>query len=233
MKSHYAITGAIRYYRTLPSQVELQSAKTIEPEIKDRLVWLAERMASSDAAVLVIGEATPIEGPFSFSRWKDPPHVALANLRDEPTSALRFTRTYGVIAFDYNGEPRTIPVIDLLRSRDKLRRAWDGDEEVVLEILNSPQAILLVRPGGIEIVVENLWTLVCVMFARDFWDERLKKCQSPDCPAPYFLPVRKGQKFCSQRCAVLINVRHFRERKSQRAPKTKKQPKLDRKDGKR
>lgn len=215
MRSHYAITGAVRYYRTLPTRVELRSADTVEPEVKDRLAWLATRRESP---MLVIAEATPIEGAFNFSRWKDPPQVALANLHDDPAAALRFTRSYGVLALDYRGEARTIPVQHVFGFRDRLRPAWDGDEEAVLRILNGEKpAELWPRPTGMEIVIEDLWTLVQVMFARDFWDGRVKKCQNPDCSVmPYFLAARKGQKFCSQKCAVLINVRHFREREAQR-----------------
>lgn len=41
-----------------------------------------------------------------------------------------------------------------------------------------------------------------------------KICANPDCPHPYFLQKRKGQIYCSHPCAVLINVRRFRERES-------------------
>ena len=207
---------------------------TFELAKGDRLTPLSALMLmqSSDSDELACYEAEPIEGPFSFSRWKDPPHVALANLRDEPAAALRFTRTYGVLAHGYKGgEAITIPVGQVFGFRNKLRRAWDGDEQAMMDILNL-QTFLWVRPTGIEIVPEDLWTLVRVVFARDWWDERAKKCENPDCPAPYFLAVRKGQKFCSQKCAVLINVRHFREREAQRTAKSGKQMKHNRKGGK-
>lgn len=231
MHRHYALTGTVGYYRPLPTKVELREADTVEPAVKDRLAWLA---LGRRGYILDIGKSAPIEGPFNSSRWKDPPHVELANLHDDPAAALRFTRSYGVLALDYQGEARTIPVGQVLGFRDQLRSAWDGDEKAILDVLDNVKGYLWVRPSGTEIVLEDLWTLIRVMFARDMWDERVKKCQNPDCPAPFFIAVRKGQKFCTQKCAVLINVRHFREREAQHAAKSNKNKRsVNRKGGKR
>jgi len=210
MQSHYAIKGSIRYYRTLPTEVELPKAGSVKSA------------QANNTAMLAIAAAADINGLFDPSCWKDPPHIALANLQDKPAAVLRFTRTYGVLARNYRGEARTIPVRDVLRYRDRLRRAWDNvtDEQAFQDVVPSTkQAFLYPGPSGLEVVIEDLWTLICTLFARDMWDMRTKKCQNPDCPAPYFLAVRKGQKFCDQKCAVLINVRLFRERAAQRTAK--------------
>jgi hypothetical protein len=162
---------------------------------------------------IAVGKAAPIKGPFDFSRWKEPPHVALVNLRTDPAAALRFTRTYGVLSLHYKEEATSLSVGDVFRFRDYLQGAWQ-DDAVFLKMLNDPnptKATLWTRRSGMEIVINDLWTLIRVMFSRDCWDGRARKCASPDCPAPFFLAVRKGQKFCSQRCAVLVNVRRFRE----------------------
>jgi|GEM_PF-4357647 len=207
MRSHYALTGTIRYYRTLPTRVELLKVDANA----------ANALADPDDKIAV-GEAAPIEGPFDFSRWKDPPHVALANLRDDPVAVLRFTRTYGVLSPHYKGEATSLSVGDVFRLRDFLQRAWQ-DDGIFLELLNEREpttAMVWTRRSGMEIVIEDLWTLIRVIFSRDRWDERAKKCASPDCPAPFFIAVRKGHKFCTQRCAVLVNVRRFREREAKR-----------------
>lgn len=230
MKDHYALTGALRYYRTLPRQVELRTADTVKTEAQDRFWVVSAKVYDRNAPILAISEATPIGRAFNLSLWKDPPHVALANLHDNPAAALRFTRTYGVLApDDYVGEARTIPVKEVLGFRHQLRLAWGDPEKALLHI--NVKAELWLHPTGLEIIPKDLWTLIRVIFARDFWDGRTKKCESPDCPAPYFLAVRKGQKFCSQKCAVLINVRHFREREARRTAKSEKQVKHNRKGG--
>ena len=150
--------------------------------------------------------------PFEFSRWKEEPHVALANLRDDPAETWRFTCTYGVLAREYRGEARTIPVADVFAFRDELRQVWgDHDERAVSKWLSDDvKGALWVRHFGTEIVVENLWTLIRLMFMRDYRDERLTKCARPDCVRPYFLAVRKSHKFCSHHCAVLATTRRFR-----------------------
>jgi hypothetical protein len=140
--------------------------------------------------------------------------MALANLRRDPKVALRFTRTYGVLAERYKGEPRSISLKDVFRFSDYLQNAWQDDAAFLNLLGDIPQTRLWVRQKGAEVVIEDLWPLVRVMFSRDRWDGRTKKCASPDCPAPFFLAVRKGQKFCSQTCAVRVNVRRFREREA-------------------
>ena len=149
--------------------------------------------------------------PFDFKRWKDAPHIALANLRHEPEAVQRFTRTYGVLGC--KGKDRTISVGRVLAYRDWLRRAWEGDTYNFFALAIT-QPSLIAQPTGMVIAVNDPLTLVQVMFAQDWGEGRLKKCENPDCAAPYFRAVRKGQKFCSQKCAVLINVRHFREREA-------------------
>ena len=161
---------------------------------------------------------------FDVSSWKDEPHIALANLRDDPKAVLWFTRTYGVLSW---GKRKTVSVRGVLNYRDFLRRAWEGDGErnwigpYNFFALPSVKDIwLITQPArGIELAVSALWPLIHVLFARDWAEKRIRKCVNPDCPAPYFRAVRKGQKFCSQSCGVLINVRRFREREAKAAKK--------------
>jgi hypothetical protein len=199
MRSHYAITSTIHYYK-IAASVEFLPGRS--PRLRE-----------------AIPEGTAGGGPFDFSRWKDAPHVALANLRDEPEAVLRFTRTYGVLGRDYyKGKARTVSVRQVLQLRDWLRRAWEGDPYNFFAVAITHPS-LVAQPTGMMIAVDDPWTLVQVMFAQDCSEGRIKKCANPDCPAPYFRAVRKGQKFCSQRCGVLINVRRFRDREAKRKAK--------------
>jgi hypothetical protein len=197
MKKHYAITGELGYYAA-PGVVGLLTKP--HPRLREKTV-----------------PVTSGQTPFDFSRWKDAPHVALANLRDEPEAVLRFTRTYGVLG--RKGKARTISVGRVLELRNELRDAWEGKS--YFPFVTVTQTTVRIWPNvapnlraGMEIVVSDLGTLIGMMFAKDLWEGRAKKCENPDCPAPYFRAVRKGQKFCSQKCAVLINVRRFREREA-------------------
>ena len=92
MRTHYAIASMIRYYRTLPSTVELRRSDGKKPTHLDVIV-------NTPRAVQA----------FDFSSWKDAPHVALANLRDEPEAVLRFTRTYGVLRGITKGRALSFP----------------------------------------------------------------------------------------------------------------------------
>jgi hypothetical protein len=197
MRSHYAVKSEIRYYK--PScNVDLLPGPN-------------PRLRVTPVDVVVSGAA------FDFSRWKDAPHVALANQRDEPAAVLRFVRTYGVLARD---KRKTVSAWEVLQHRDSLRRAWEGDTFTFFAFPAWHGATLCAgQAGGFLIAIDALWPLIQVMFMQDWTEKRIKKCGNPDCPAPYFCAVRQGQKFCSQKCAVLINVRNFREREAARKVK--------------
>ena len=207
MRSHYVIPATIRYYK-VPADVELLPG----PHPRLRVTPIASRDA----------RYWPLTRPVDVSRWADPPHVALANLRDEPEAVLRFTRTYGVLVWARR-KAGTVPISEVLCLRDRLRREWEGTDysSPVTAIETTVTAWPHVQGlrAGVGIRVQKLGHLIGMMFARDLWEGRAKKCGNPDCPAPYFRAVRRGQKFCTQRCAVLINVRRFREREAARKAK--------------
>jgi hypothetical protein len=220
MRTHYAITSTIRYYK-LPCDLSLLPG----PHPRMRVTPIASRDP----------RYWPLTRPVDVSRWADPPHVALANLRDEPEAVLRFTRTYGLLVRPKR-KAASIPISEVLRIRDRLRYAWDKSVDLGDSFITSIKTTVTVWPhvrglrAGLAIRVEELGQLIGMMYTRDLWEGRARKCESADCPAPYFRAVRRGQKFCSQRCAVLINVRRFREREGARKAKTSKHRK-DRKGG--
>ena len=212
MKSYYALTARIPYYGTVHTKV-----------------WV-EKDASGAEHVYV----SPETQPANVANWKEPPHVALANLRvDEETGLLdrraveRFTRTYGVLPEFGPDEPlanvllaawpeaRPIDLVNLRGLQELLRRAWrrepDEHDRILMEPLPPPTQLAATQ-NGIEIRAGDLWTLIRVLFLRDSAEGRARVCANPDCNTlRYFLQARKGQVFCSHPCAVLINVRRFRE----------------------
>jgi hypothetical protein len=44
-----------------------------------------------------------------------------------------------------------------------------------------------------------------VFYFQEVIADRAKVCGNPDCPAPYFIAVKRWQKFCSEKCAGPVN----------------------------
>ncbi len=202
MRSYYAAQARIRYYGAIPDSV-----------------W-TERDAGNVVRLYASQETLPSD-PVSV-RWKEPPHVFLANLPlDKETGLLdlkalaKFTRTYGVLFAHQFRRQRMIDPVKIQGLQELLQRAWRGQLEGLdkIEMENiAPEIEFSATRDGIELRVSDLWTLIRILFLRDYAAGRAQVCAITDCPrTPYFLRSRKGQMFCSHPCAVLANVRRFRE----------------------
>ena len=86
------------------------------------------------------------------------------------------------------------------------------DFNLQFDLRGSGEMRFSVGPKENELSIGSLRTLIEIFALQDCAAEKLGVCANPDCPARFFLKVRRGQNFCSHRCAVLINVRRFRER---------------------
>ena len=73
-------------------------------------------------------------------------------------------------------------------------------------------ARLRVRISAIEIEPQHLWDFTRLLFMRDYLVGDIGVCENPDCVTRYFVKKRKGQVYCCHKCAVLMNVRAFRNR---------------------
>jgi hypothetical protein len=195
-------------------------------------------------------------------RWKEPPHVVLANLPDapDPTGGMlqgqgskealarfvewasgpgarvieAFIKRYGPLFGNrYEGDVRRSPefhqqVYAFNQLRETLQRAWAGEAAAIktirgLRVLRPQPVLLTVDENGLVVQVTKLEHFISLLFLRDCKNGVTCVCANPDCPARYFLRERAGQQFCSHKCAVLINVRRFRERqKSTEVKKGKK-----------
>ena len=212
VKSYYVIQASLRYYGRLPAATEVIGGHVFGT--------LGHEKANA-------------------TRWKEPPHERLANLPTYDTRGAQLVRTTKP-AVSGLGESKAIEAFvrrhgilfgrvnetghfyeDAVRfanAQELLRRAWSGDGAAIREIEEQVEDALeahpSVRAGGIEVATENLWSFICVLFLRDQAARKTKLCQNPDCSNPYFLQQRKGQKYCSHKCAVLMNVRRFRERQA-------------------
>ena len=219
IKSYYELRADIRYYALLPKNMETTARVT-------KRGWEA---------------ALGIQGTLGTERldaldWKEPPHLVLANLPLNSTTEdfkiiESFISKYGPLT----GESRRLPpkdgapqfyvkISDFNNMRDCLRRAWRGDSEatrwIEARIENKLGTIRLsAMDKRLEVLVTELEQFIWILFLRDYAAGKARICQSPDCPATYFLQSRKGQTFCSHKCAVLANVRRFRQREATRKRK--------------
>ncbi len=219
MKAYYALGGTIRYYTRLPHSIEE--------------VALGDAAGTCDLRGLLETDVVDVT-----RRWKESPTVVLANLDVASIPAVRaFLNRYGPLTRPApkmpeagTDRPRFYENLGKLTAfRDLLRRAWGSDPEAIRELsglvsyhsevliggkLRHPahgSDSIAVEDGQIVAVVETLKRFVTLLLLRDLQQGRAAICQSPDCPAPYFLRERKGQQFCTHKCAVLVNVRKFRE----------------------
>lgn len=215
MRSYYAAETAIRYYGPQAEGVRSEAGHV-------------------QAVIANFFAGTP--------KWKHPPHEYLAGmeLTDWNVERVRaFTLEYGPLAprHDWSrkltreiqtsadaerfepGDPVWVDVAQFVALQGLLRDAWHGDKAAV-ELLTTGLADdidLELRPNGIELAVRDLWTLIRILFLQDYASGNTKVCPNPDCRGmPCFLGGRKGQTYCSHKCAVLISVHRFRERKVER-----------------
>ncbi len=172
------------------------------------------------------------------SQWREPPHEGLANVPTydtgkipqalttrpvrgitDPKAMDAFVKRYGTLSARINKRTRSFDenAVDFASFQEILRGAWTGDKAALGKILGQAKDALepkvSVRAEEIVIDTENLWSFICLLFLRDYRADKTKLCARPDCKHPYFVEKHKRQKYCSQQCAVLMNVRNFRQRK--------------------
>jgi len=156
------------------------------------------------------------------------------NVQEDPKDILRFTKRYGVLRLDdvETVEPpdeKPIPRDRFLiscdqwlkrqnRFRDYWRAGRDRDklakqisEELGLDRTKGG-VDLQVRPGtrGLELRLEagDLWQALCLMLIG--LADRLRVCQNESCPSsPFFIAIRRDQKFCDENCSRLVANRRW------------------------
>jgi hypothetical protein len=218
MKHYYATVAQIRYYGQVPKTVGKAAEAVWGTGVESTL--FGENVLTRAAWTDFLEAAR--EQPFDLSRRKEPVHERLANMTLDVDSIYVFTKAWGFLDAEVAPDGRLVTQPQHLEQfQDLLQRAWKGESKALSEIEKDVKARVDVGAKGIDIAVVDLWNLVRLSFLRDHKVGRTKVCANKDCPSPYFLEQRKGQKYCTHKCAVLMNVRRFRERQA----KTKSHPK--------
>jgi hypothetical protein len=146
--------------------------------------------------------------------------VEWANLRDDDSRAcLKLLARYR----DVFKETLPITSLALLSYRETLRKAWDAPDRrrrdwYTFQLRHAFEFSKRLKAAGED--VEQLWRegnrerlmelmeppsitpLEAVAFYfQTYIAERAKHCGGPDCLAPYFIAVKRWQKYCSEKCA--------------------------------
>lgn len=176
-------------------------------------------------------------------KWKEPPHYYLANVQLSTGLIRGFATRFGLPYREWRwegsqrhrGKRRGSWVLnkpDVEQMQKLLRRAWQGEIDAIADIEkgdpNYPGNRVIgeikidwsIGRKGIVATALDLWSFIRIAFLQDYAAGRTKVCENQDCPSPFFLQARKGQKYCSHKCAVLINVRRFRKRLATRGVKS-------------
>jgi hypothetical protein len=235
MGSYYAVEARIRYYGQLPKNLERRQENGYDAAGKAVLIdTVVGGAAFSTEGVInevdgnptVVSDVRPIpsDSPIDLRRRREPVHEMLANLMLDSGSLYAFTKQWGFLEGEVDANTGTFRTraCHVMPLQKLLQEAWRGDRQTIENIAKDVTARIDVSPSGAEIAVLDLWSLIRILFLRDHGTGRTKVCANPDCSSPYFLQQRRGQKYCTHKCAVLMNVRRFREREAKAKSQSKK-----------
>lgn len=211
MRSYYALRATLRYY----------SHESLRTWIEPPHVFLAN-MPITERSILKFNRTY---GQIGGTWEAEEPET-----REVADKSPRKKRSFYVIG--------DAGLQEVQRKQTLLRRAWTKDRAAfktlwlggsmadVVDASDPTSKIkveTIVTPAGIDLVAGDMWSFTRIAFLRDFVLGRVQVCLNPDCRAPYFLTSRKGQKYCTHQCAVLMNVRRFREREKRTAQSNSKE----------
>ena len=80
--------------------------------------------------------------------------------------------------------------------RDSLRAAWQGDDAACEELFYDYKQNRHMTEKGLAFFVDDVWSIVAILFLRDHRAKRTAMCANPNCPNPYFIRKRRTQKYC-------------------------------------
>lgn len=183
------------------------------------------------------------------AKWKDPPHVAFANMIVDAKSVRAFANTYGPLIAtldeipDEGGDGFEINLTLLGYIQDEIREVWRGKRELIhlwvgrgaeLAIRTFLLPCRIARPTEAnwhdyvvpgrsgELLVDSCLAYLRMLLHRDLESGRARVCKNPECVTPYFVAGREDKEFCCHQCAVDVNVPKWRKRMRKGSKKNKK-----------
>jgi hypothetical protein len=204
VKSYYATEAVIRYYgpgfeRNWPDAPHVAFANL---QLNDAVL----RMFTKQYGPLYVPPKRSRAEEVVIARSKDPLGTALLLSRLFVPELGRAQKMQELLRQSWRGDGFAIVELEHELMKQGLR-PWFGATEKALDLRDAPD-------DALTLLADDIWSLVRIAFLMDYKIGRAKVCANPDCPTPYFAESRKGQGFCSHKCAVLINVRRFRERQA-------------------
>ena len=140
-------------------------------------------------------------------------------------SAEKFVREYGFLhrklpsenqlASDWADVIAGESVTDIASVQETLRQAWSLQLLIRGVPFRSDTAslkdfhVFAGDNGELDILTDDLWSFIGVLFTIDDKAGRLGVCSNPDCLAPYFMKKRKSQKFCEAGPCVAYAQRKY------------------------
>lgn len=179
----------------------------------------------------------------NFSEHIEPPHTVFANLGYDPKhphsyasddEVIKFIKRYGTPQTrraNTPGTPFKVSLENVRTCQMELRHAWNaGDARYFTEpqdavtwmVLDELRADWRATPRGLELRPVSLIAYMGILLARDLAEGFARRCQNPECPAPYFVVRRRDAKFCSRKCANDVTVKRFRVRRKEDRAKRRK-----------
>jgi hypothetical protein len=221
MKSLYLIPAVLRFLGRLPNGTEIKGSHvfgTLGPFLTGVRRWKAPphqvfaNLPRID--IVATGAAGILDNPLGRELRRDAAGNMLPELVELKAIEV-FTRRYGVICgqvdettgrFDEDAATFT-------DAQDTLRKAWAGDDEAIYEVEAQARDALKARPSvrarSVELIMNDLWSLICLLFLMDHSAGKTGVCGNPECPAPYFLRKRKDQKYCERgKCSAYAQRRY-------------------------
>jgi hypothetical protein len=145
--------------------------------------------------------------------FREPPHEALANLRDDAVKnfGAKWHCVFGI------GEDNEANIKkDILKCRELLRQAWRRDAEAVkiVEACAYEEPVFKVEISGPATLKAQCrhWEIICILFCRDRAANKIAICANPNCHSPYLVKRRRTQKLCgTPQCKAWLQNKHALE----------------------
>lgn len=225
MDPHYAIRGVIRYYGYVPKEIKAG---------KQGLSGVLDLSHPLDTTRWTIPPHLRLANLPTYAGGNMDMRAA-NHLKLDPRAAEAFVQRYGPVYTSddvWLDDPKYPAgyfkegIGAIAGAQFLLRAAWAGDSETLSEHFKDgtlSEAFKVVafdilqnyaarRSSEVLLETEELWDYMRYLFLVDYAEQRTGVCEREDCPTPYFVRQRKGQRYCSHECAVLENVRRFRSK---------------------